>query len=167
MLYHTLEPVFDARSTILILGSFPSPKSRETGFYYGHPQNRFWPLIAALCEDDLPIGNDAKKAFLLRHRIALWDVLAACEIRGADDGSISAPIPNEIGRILSAAPIRMICTTGKKATDLYQRYCFPQTGRPSVYLPSTSPANRGRYPMEALLHDWSVLLPYLNDQEAI
>jgi len=139
---HPLEPVFDDQSKILILGTMPSPKSRETGFYYGHPQNRFWILMAQMAGQDFPVGVTERKNFLLRHRIALWDVLESCLIEGADDSSISEPHPNDLHRILDVADIQAIFTTGHKATELYSRYCRPATGRDSIYLPSTSPANR-------------------------
>lgn len=161
MLYHTIPPVFDARSKILILGSFPSPRSRETGFYYGHPQNRFWPLLGLLFDEEPPSSNADKCSFLKKHRIALWDVVASCEIQGAEDNSISVPSGNDIRWILSASNIKTIFTNGKVATDLYQKLCFPQSLLPSVYLPSTSPANRGRYPLERLKSEWKIILTYL------
>lgn len=139
---HPLEPVFDSQSKILILGTMPSPKSRETGFYYGHPQNRFWAVMAQAAGQDIPVGVMERKAFLLRHHIALWDVLESCIIEGADDSSISEPHPNDLNRILDAADIQAIFTTGHEATELYRRTCRPTTGRDSIYLPSTSPANR-------------------------
>jgi len=139
---HPLEPVYDARSIILILGSMPSPKSREVGFYYGHPQNRFWPVMAAVTGQPMPFGTEERKAFLLRNKIALWDVLASCQIIGADDNSIRDPIANDIDRILRATNIRSVFTTGRKASDLYRRFCLPVTQVQSIYLPSTSPANQ-------------------------
>lgn len=154
-------PVFDAQSRILILGSIPSPKSRENRFYYGHPQNRCWPVLAALFHEPLPSSNKEKEDFLHRNHIAMWDVLASCDIKGADDGSIANPEANDIGWLLRQCPIRAVFTAGNKATVLYRRYCLPQTGVEAVYLPSTSPTNRGRYPMERLLEEWAVLLPYL------
>ena len=139
---HPLEPVFDRHSKILILGTMPSPKSRETGFYYGHPQNRFWTVMAQIAGEDFPAGVPERKEFLLRHRIALWDVLESCLIDGADDSSISEPKVNDLSRILAVSDIQTIFTTGHKATELYRRYCRPITGRGSIYLPSTSPANQ-------------------------
>lgn len=162
LVLHQIEPVFDHNSRILILGSIPSPKSREFGFYYGHPQNRLWPLLSSLLKEDCPGTNDEKKEFLLNHHIAMWDVLASCEIKGADDNSIASPVPNDIPWLLNQCPVIGIFTTGKKATELYQRFCAPLTGVESIYLPSTSPANRGRYPMERLLEEWQVVLKYLS-----
>lgn len=142
LIEHGLAPVFDGHSRILILGTLPSPKSRETGFYYGHPQNRFWKVLAGLAGQPVPIGKDHRVAFLLEHRIALWDVCAQCEIKGAEDSSIRHPMPNDVSQILDLAPISAVFTTGLKATELYRRIIKPLTGRDCVYLPSTSPANR-------------------------
>lgn len=139
---HTFGPWFDAQSRVLVLGTMPSPKSREEGFYYAHRQNRFWRVLPALY-DLPPLTGDiaAQKQFLTEHHIALWDVLASCDIRGASDASIQNPVPNNMNKILSCAPIRAIFTTGVKAYHLYQKYCLPQCGVPAVMLPSTSPAN--------------------------
>ncbi len=161
-LIHPIDPVFDRYSRVLILGSFPSPKSRETGFYYGHPQNRFWPLLSLLLKEEQPCTIEEKKALLLRRKIALWDVLASCEIEGADDGSITSPVPNDIAWLLGKCPAAKVFTVGKKASALYRRFCYPLAGIEAVYLPSTSPANRGRYPMERLLSEWRILLRYLD-----
>ena len=158
---HTLEPVYDERSKILILGSIPSPKSRQNGFYYGHPQNRFWPLLANLLHEPCPSSNEEKKALVLRHRIAVWDVLASCEIRGADDTSITKPVANDIAGLLARCPVQKIFTTGKKATDLYKKYCESTAGLPSIYLPSTSPANQGRFPMSRLVEEWQPVIDAL------
>ena len=119
----------------------PSPKSREAGFYYAHPQNRFWRVLAALWGEETPAGTQERLAFARRHHIALWDVLRACSIEGADDGSIRQPEINDLRRVLDRADIRAIFTTGTKAAALYRRYCLPVTGRPAIPLPSTSPAN--------------------------
>ena len=143
---HTLDPIFDGRSRILVLGTMPSPRSREVGFYYGHPQNRFWRVMERLhgLRDHELIDNDTRRAFLLAHRIALWDVLATCDIAGASDASIANPEPNDLMRILDAAPIETVCTTGGKAAQLCRRFDGPmltQRGIELVELPSTSPAN--------------------------
>jgi hypoxanthine-DNA glycosylase len=140
---HPLDPVFDKNSRVLILGTMPSPRSRAEGFYYGHPQNRFWRVLGDLFHEQTPEGKSAKTEFLLRHHIALWDVLRSCTIVGADDNSIRNPVPNDLSVILSVADIRAVFTTGKKATWLYGKYCFAATGIASEYLPSTSPANGG------------------------
>ena len=111
---HRIAPVFDARSRVLVLGTMPSPASRARGFYYGHPQNRFWKVLGALFDEPEPLGTDARKAFLLAHGIALWDVLASCEIVGASDASISRAVPNDLRLIADAARIEAVFTTGAK-----------------------------------------------------
>lgn len=138
---HTFGPVFDGCSRVLILGTMPSPKSRENGFYYSHPRNRFWPVLAALFGEAVPDSPGDRRGFALRHRIALWDVLHACSIEGASDQSIRDPEPNDIGGLLRQAPIRAVFTTGGKAAALYHRYCESGAGLAAVPLPSTSPAN--------------------------
>ncbi len=139
--FHTLEPIWRPDSKILILGSMPSPKSREIGFYYGHPQNRFWKVLPAIFEEDELPTIEAKTDFLIRHQIALWDVLSSCTIRGADDASIRNAIPNDLSLILDHAPIEAIFCTGKRALSLYEKLCEPNTKRKAIGLPSTSPAN--------------------------
>lgn len=150
---HNFEPVFDAQSEILILGSLPSVKSRENHFYYGHPQNRFWKLVAALCQEDIPQTIEEKKNLLYHHKIALWDVIAKCDIIGSSDSSIKNVIPNDMKRILDHAPIRQIYANGGKAYELYMRYCYPDCQRDIIKLPSTSPANAA-FSMERLLEAW-------------
>ena len=157
---HGIEPVYDARSRILILGSFPSVKSRETQFFYGHPQNRFWRVLAAVTGQEAPGSILEKKEFLLQNRIALWDVIKSCEIEGSSDSSIRDVEPNDVGRILEAADIRQIYANGGTAYRLYQRYLYPVTGREAVRLPSTSPANAG-CSLEALTKQWSVIGEWL------
>ena len=154
---HTIPPVFDASSEILILGSFPSVKSREAGFFYGHPQNRFWKTIAAVFADDVPETTEKKKHFLLRHHIALWDVVASCEIDGSADSAIRNVVPNDISAILQAAQIRQIFVNGKTAEKYYNRFLLPQTGRAAVCLPSTSPANATKK-LDMLIAEWSALI---------
>lgn len=158
--FHELEPVYDRNSKILILGTIPSPKSREFGFYYSHPQNRLWKVLAAVFEKPEPKTTEEKRRFLTDNGIAMWDVLKSCRIKGADDSSIKNAEPNDINRILAAADIRAIFTTGKKATDLYRRLCLPSTGRPSVYLPSTSPANCRDYTYETLVEAYRIIREY-------
>ncbi len=158
---HTFEPIYDHSSKILILGTMPSPKSRENGFYYGHPQNRFWRVLAEVLDEPVPQCNEERIALLRVHHIALWDVLHACTIEGASDSSIKNPVPNDIPIILHAAPIGAIFTTGQKATELYNRYCLAAAGISPVYLPSTSPANIGRFPYEALVSAYRCILPFL------
>ena len=155
---HAFEPVYDSHSTVLILGTMPSPQSIKHGFYYSHPQNRFWPLMASLYEEPVPSSPDEKRAFALRHGIALWDVLASCEIKGAADSTIRSPIPNDFTPILQTAPIKQIFTTGKTAFTLFQKLVEPHLKREAIYLPSTSPANQALFPWEKLLATWRTLL---------
>lgn len=157
---HSIEPVFDAESRVLILGTMPSPKSREVLFYYGHPQNRFWRVLAAVLGEELPQSVPEKKAMLLRHRIALWDVLAECEITGASDSSIRNPVANDLSVILDHAPVQAVFTTGATAWKLYTRLQKPHTGIEAVRLPSTSPANCA-VKMEALTEAYKAILPWL------
>lgn len=154
---HNFAPVYDHSSRILILGTFPSVKSREMDFYYGHPQNRFWRVMAALFSEPAPESIEDKKIFLLSHGIALWDVVAACTITGSSDSSIRDVIPNDISRILAAAPIQGIFANGAKAAELYTRFCFPRTQRPCAKLPSTSPANAA-YSLARLEQGWRASL---------
>lgn len=156
-LVHPFPPTWDEHSEILILGSFPSVKSREMTFFYGHPQNRFWHLVAALYEDAVPQTVKERRAFLLRHHIALWDVIASCSIVGSSDSSIRDAVPNDIRPILSGAPIHGIYTNGQTAFRLYQKYLLPEVGREAVCLPSTSPANAA-WSLERLIKAWSVIL---------
>ncbi len=154
---HAFGPFYDAHAKILILGSFPSVKSRETGFYYGHPQNRFWKLLAALYGGDAPVSVPEKKAFLSEHKIALWDVIESCDITGSSDSSIKNAAVNPIGDILDASEIQTIYANGKKAQHLYQKYVMPVTGREAIGLPSTSPANAA-YSMERLMQEWKQIV---------
>ncbi len=158
--YHEFGPVFDKTSRLLILGSFPSVKSRENRFYYMHPQNRFWPLLAELLGRPLPETVPARKQMLLSYHIALWDVIASCEITGSADSSILKPELNNLQRIVKAAPIEAIFTNGKKAYHLYHTYQEPVLKRKAVYLPSTSPANAA-YSFEKLKKEWGKICPYL------
>jgi len=138
---HEFEPVFNQKSRVLVLGTIPSPMSREQGFYYGHPRNRFWKILSQVLEEPMPVTIEAKKEMLLRRHIAVWDVLAGCDIHGAADASIKNPIPNDMNRILQQAKIRQVFTTGSKAAGLYRKYCEPLCHLPCIMLPSTSPAN--------------------------
>lgn len=147
---HEFPPVFDAGSKVLILGTIPSPRSRERGFYYMHPQNRFWRMLCAVLNEDIPADIEGRKQLCLKHGIALWDVLESCEINGASDSSIKNAVPNELQRIFDAADIKAVFTTGKKAHQLYQRY-FGNDPHTEICLPSTSPANRTVTEAEMLL----------------
>lgn len=153
---HTFEPVYDGESRVLILGTFPSVKSRENHFYYGHPQNRFWKVLSALCMVSTPDTIGEKKRFLLQNHIAIWDVIAECDIVGSSDSSIRNAVPCDLGRILSQAPIRQIFANGGKAYELYQRYSYPELKREITKLPSTSPANAA-FQMDRLLKEWEVV----------
>ena len=150
---HSFEPVFDENSRILILGTFPSVKSREQNFYYGHPQNRFWKLLAALTGWEIPETIEEKKEMLLKNHIAIWDVIESCEIIGSSDSSIRNVVPADLNRVLDTAPIRTIYANGTKAYELYEKYAKPLTGRPIEKLPSTSPANAA-WQMERLKEAW-------------
>ena len=151
---HSFEPVYDKASEILILGTLPSVKSRENNFYYGHKQNRFWKVLATLLKEPVPDTIEEKKAMLLAHRIALWDVIQSCDIKGSSDSSIKNAVPADISRILKAANIQTIIANGGTAFRLYRRYCEPVTGRPAALCPSTSPANAA-FSLERLSECWS------------
>lgn len=156
MLIHSIPPVYDKQSEILILGSFPSVRSREEGFFYGHPQNRFWKVLAGVLECEVPRSVEEKKKFLLEYHIAVWDVIHACDIIGSSDSSITNVVPNDINRILSEASIKNIFANGKKAEQLYNKYIFPIVGRTAVCLPSTSPANAA-WNLDKLMAAWSIV----------
>lgn len=154
---HGFEPVYNEHSRVLILGSFPSVKSRENSFYYGHPQNRFWKLMAKLLEEPVSETIEEKKQLLLSHGIAIWDVVAACDIKGSSDSSIRNVIPADINRILRAANIEKIIANGDTAYKLYRKYCEPHTGREALKCPSTSPAN-AIFTLDRLVDTWSRIL---------
>lgn len=158
---HTLEPVYDQNSRILILGTMPSPKSREYGFYYSHPQNRFWPVMGELFSIAPPATREERIHFLHNHYIALWDVLHSCKIAGADDASIREPVANDFSPVFEVADIRVVFTTGATATKLFNRLCSEKTGREAVYLPSTSPANCRHYSFSDLVEAYRPILAYL------
>ena len=156
-LQHPFGPLFSDKSRVLILGSFPSVKSREQNFFYGHPQNRFWKVIAAEFERPVPDSIDEKKQLILDSGLALWDSIAACEITGSSDASIKNVRANDIGIILDNCKIERIYCNGRKSYDLYCRYIEPVTGRGAVCLPSTSPAN-AQWTLEKLIEAWSVII---------
>ena len=156
MLNHTIDPVYDNHSKVLVLGSFPSVKSREQQFFYGHKQNRFWRVMAQVLDCVVPESVEQKKTMLLTHHVAVWDVIASCEITGSSDASIRDVVPNDLSRILSHADIQVIYTNGSKAHQLYQKYIYPVNGREAHLLPSTSPANAG-YSLERLVEAWKVM----------
>ena len=159
---HDFQPVFNKESKILMLGTMPSPKSREVGFYYGHPRNRFWKVVSDVCGEEMPQTKGEKIAFALRNRIAVWDVLAGCEIKGAEDASIRNPVANDMDLILKNADIRAIFATGQKAAQLYKKYCQSKTGMDIICLPSTSPANCS-VSYEKLFEAYEIILKYIRD----
>ena len=138
---HEFPAVFDRNSRVLLLGSIPSPKSREVGFYYGHPQNRFWKVLAQVLGETVPETIPQKKAMLKKHHVALWDVLESCTIVGASDTSIEDVVPNKIGELVKRSKVSRIFCTGATAHKLYQKYCAKDVGIDAERLPSTSPAN--------------------------
>lgn len=157
MTVHPLDPVFDQNARVLILGSFPSVRSRKVGFYYGHPQNRFWKVLAAVCDAPVPASIDEKKAFLLANGIALWDVVGACDITGSADSSIRNALPNDVPALLAKAPrIGALYLNGRTAEAYYRRYLAAKIALPAVALPSTSPANAA-FSLEALVSAWRVV----------
>ena len=158
MIHHPIEPVYDSQSRILILGSFPSVKSREAMFFYGHPRNRFWKVTAAVFGCRVPQTIEEKRSFLLTNGIAVWDVIASCEIEGSSDSSIRNVTPNDLSQILNAAPVEQIFVNGKTALKYYEKYLRPVTGREAICLPSTSPANAA-WKLEKLTEAWSIILP--------
>ena len=153
---HPIPPLFDTSSRILILGSFPSVKSREGLFFYHHPQNRFWKVLAGVLEEPVPGSIEEKKTLLLKHRIALWDVIASCTIEGSSDSTIKNVVPNDLSGILSAADISRIFCNGGASFQYYKKYQEPRTGRAAVRLPSTSPANAA-WSLDRLIREWTVI----------
>lgn len=155
-LQHPFGPLFNDSSRVLILGSFPSVKSREQNFFYGHPQNRFWRVIAAVLRQPVPESIEEKKQLILANGLALWDSIASCEITGSSDASIRNARANDIGIILDNCKIEGIYCNGRKSHELYCKYIEPETGRSAVCLPSTSPAN-AQWTLEKLIEAWSVI----------
>ena len=154
---HPFPPLYDEDSEILILGSFPSVKSREEMFFYGHPQNRFWRVIAAVTESKVPENISEKRDLLLKNRIALWDVISSCEITGSSDSSIKNVVPNDISEILKKSKIKRIYVNGKTSEKYYNKYIREKTGINAVCLPSTSPAN-AKCTLEKLQEEWKRIL---------
>ena len=160
MLKHPFPPLFNENSKILILGSFPSVKSREQLFFYGHKQNRFWKVVSSVLDAKTPETIEEKKTFLFNNGIALWDVIASCEITGSSDSSIKNVLPNDIGEILQNADIKQIFVNGKTAEKYYNKYIREKVKRNAICLPSTSPANAA-YSFEKLVSDWGILKEYI------
>ena len=153
---HPFGPLYDENSRVLILGSFPSVRSREQNFFYGHPQNRFWKVVAAVFGQPVPQTVEEKKLLILDNGLALWDSIASCEITGSSDASIRNVRANDIGVILNSCSIERIYCNGRKSHEMYKRYIEPGTGREAVCLPSTSPAN-AKWTLEKLTGEWSVI----------
>ena len=153
---HPFGPLYGRDSRILILGSFPSVKSREQNFFYGHPQNRFWKVIAALYDSEVPVTVSGKKELILNHGLALWDSIASCVITGSSDASIRDVRPNDLRVILDYSPIERIYCNGKKSHEMYGKYILPIIGREAGCLPSTSPAN-AQWSLEKLVAAWAVI----------
>lgn len=154
---HSIHPIYNENSSILILGSFPSVKSREGEFFYHHPQNRFWKVISGIYQEELPTTITDKKNLLLRHELAVWDVIQSCEITGSSDSSIRNVIPNDISIILNNAKIKYLIANGATAYRLYMKYIYPQIGSEIIKLPSTSPANAA-YSLDKLMNEWNSIL---------
>lgn len=154
---HPIKPVYDKNSKILILGSFPSQKSREEMFFYGHKQNRFWKVTAAVFGSRVPQTVEEKREFLISHNIAVWDVIASCNIVGSADSSIKNAVPNDLSEILSVADIKKIFVNGKTAEKYYNLYIKEKNGREAVVLPSTSPANAA-WSIDRLIEAWKIIL---------
>ena len=157
---HPIPPLYDAECKILILGSFPSIKSREAMFFYGHPQYRFWKLLARLFNEPAPQSIEEKRYLSLRHHIAMWDVIRSCTIVGSSDSSIRDVVPNDLSEILEHSKVERVFCNGTASFDLYRKYILPATGIEAVKLPSTSPANAA-YSLDRLAGEWARILEYI------
>lgn len=157
---HTIEPIYFKDSKVLILGSIPSVKSRENGFYYAHPKNRFWVTLEKVYNEKIGDSKTEKIEFLKKHHIALFDVIKSCDINSSSDSSIKNPVPNDLLPIIENSKIKAIFTTGNKAFSLYNKYCYPKTNIKAIMLPSTSPANCKRGIEEKLLNTYSQIKNY-------
>ena len=170
---HPFSPVYTGTSKILILGSMPSPASLSNGFYYMHPLNRFWPLMEKLFDFKFNFKNkegqkaiEERKKFLLKYDIALWDVIKSCEIKGVSDSSIKNAVPNDFSEIINNSEIKRIFCTGSTAFKLYEKLCRFKTGIKGICLPSTSPANQKKWPMDKLVLEYKkYIIPALNDKK--
>ncbi|MDO5724724.1 MAG: DNA-deoxyinosine glycosylase [Tissierellia bacterium] len=155
-LKHKLDPIYDKKSKLLILGTFPSPKSREINFYYTHPQNRFWKVLGNILNIEIPKDNGSRIKILYKYNIAIWDVIRECDISGSKDSSIRNVIPNDIVSLINKTNIKYIVTTGNKAYELYNKYLYSKTKIEAIKLPSTSPAN-ARMNVEKLTKEYSII----------
>ncbi|MBQ9890828.1 MAG: DNA-deoxyinosine glycosylase [Firmicutes bacterium] len=156
MIVHPFPPLYNRDSKVLILGSFPSVRSREAMFFYGHPQNRFWKVIAALFDEPVPQSIPEKKALILDHGLALWDSIASCEIKGSSDASITDAVPTDLSEILENSAVQRIFCNGTRSFEMYRKYQLPRTGIEAVKLPSTSPANAA-CSLDKLIDAWKVI----------
>lgn len=156
MIVHPIPPLFDSESEVLILGSFPSVKSREATFFYGHPQNRFWTVVAEIFGAEKPLTVEEKKELILSNKLALWDVIAQCEIEGSADSTITDVTANDLSVILENSNVKRIFVNGKTAEKYYNKYTYPKTGIKAVCLPSTSPANAA-WSIEKLVEKWKII----------
>lgn len=166
LIIHPFEPIFDRDSKVLILGTIPSPKSREIHFYYGHPQNRFWRILPELFDEPVLSTIREKTDFLHRHHIALWDVLASCEIKGADDASIRNAVPNDLSKIVDHCQLNAVFTNGQKASMYFRKYFSGVSTIPWIPLPSTSPANCRNWTYETLKDAWRNILDYIEPNKS-
>ncbi len=158
--FHPIPPLYNEASKVLVLGSFPSVKSREGQFFYHHPQNRFWRVISSVFDEPMPNTIEEKRELLLRNRIAVWDVIQSCEIIGSADSSIKNIVANDLSRIMNTARISRIISNGNTSHQLYMKHIFPKTGIVALKLPSTSPANAA-CSMDCLIREWSILRSFL------
>ena len=156
MISHPIPPVYDENSRVLVLGSFPSVKSREQGFFYGHPSNRFWRVLSALAGKEVPSTIDQKRTLLLSMGIAVWDVIQSCDITGSSDSSIKNVIPNDLTDLLIRSKVIRIFVNGKTAKKYYDKYLLPKVGIQAICLPSTSPAN-AICSLDKLISEWKII----------
>ena len=156
MIVHPIPPLFNEESETLILGSFPSVKSREAAFFYGHPQNRFWSVLAKIFVVEKPVTVEDKKELILSNKLALWDVIAECEIEGSADSTITDVTTNDLSIILQNSNVKRIFVNGKTAEKYYNKYTYPKTGIKAICLPSTSPANAA-WSVEKLVEKWKII----------
>ena len=154
---HPFPPLFDESSRTLILGSFPSVKSREAMFFYGHPQNRFWRVIAALYEEDVPQNIEEKKSIILKHNLALWDSIQSCTITGSSDSSVKDVVPNDLSLIINNSKVDRIFCNGALSYKMYEKFIFPKTNINAIKLPSTSPANAA-FSLQRLVNEWEIIV---------
>ena len=158
---HTIPPLYDSTSRVLLLGSIPSPKSREVGFFYGHPRNRFWPVLAAVLGEPAPQTIEQKRAMCLRHHVALWDTIARCDIAGASDTSIRNAVPNDVAALIEQLGVQAVFCNGAASGRIYAKYAEPLTHLPATVLPSTSPANAVWSPARLQAAWGAALAPFL------